>query len=167
MTVPPPAATPAPPSADARDRGRSYPTRPVLAASLAVFRQGRVLLARRAAPPLAGLFTLPGGGVEVGETLAEAALREMREEVAVDARILAFNRHVEVVQRDAAGLVESHYVIASFVGTWLAGEGTVGPEASAVVWATRDDLDRLAITDHLIPLLESAWRMVEADRRPC
>ena len=154
-------------STPTRGDGRLYPARPVLAVSLAVFREGRVLLAQRAAPPLAGLFTLPGGVVELGETLAEAALREMREEVAVEARSLAFNRHVEVIHRDAAGAVARHYLIASFVGTWLAGDGTVGPEASAVLWATRGDLDRLAITDNLIPLLEAAWTMVEAGASPC
>ena len=156
-----PVSTPAP------GDGRLYPARPVLAVSLAVFREGRVLLAQRAAPPLAGLFTLPGGVVELGETLVEAALREMREEVAVEARILAFNRHVEVIHRDAAGMVARHYLIASFVGTWLAGDGTVGPEASAVLWAMRGDLDRLAITDNLVPLLEAAWTMVEAGGQPC
>ncbi len=155
------------PAASGGDDGRLYPARPVLAASLAVFREGRVLLARRAAPPLAGLFTLPGGVVEAGEALADAALREMREEVGVEARILAFNRHVEVVQRDAAGVIARHYVIASFVGTWLAGEGTVGPEASAILWATRDDLDTLAVTDHLVPLLEAAWTMVGGGGRAC
>ncbi len=155
------------PQTTVRDGGRLYPARPVLAASLAVFREGRVLLAQRAAPPSAGLFTLPGGVVEAGETLADAALREMREEVAVEARIIAFNRHVEVIERDQAGAVARHYVIASFVGTWLAGDGTIGPEAGAVLWATRADLDRLAITDHLIPLLEAAWTMVEAGGRPC
>ena len=157
-------ATPATPGTD---DGRLYPARPVLAASLAVFREGRVLLAQRAAPPLAGLFTLPGGVVEAGETLADAAVREMREEVGVEARILAFNRHVEVIQKDAAGMVARHYVIASFVGTWLAGEGSVGPEASAVLWATRADLDTLAITDHLVPLLEAAWTMVGGGGLKC
>ncbi len=154
-------------STPARGDGRLHPARPVLAVSLAVFREGRVLLARRAAPPLAGRFTLPGGVVELGESLADAALREMREEVAVEARILAFNRTVEVIQRDAAGTVARHYVIASFVGTWLAGDGAVGPEASAVLWATRGDLARLPITDELAPLLEAAWTMVEVGARPC
>ncbi len=143
---------------------RLYPTYPLLAVSLAVFRDDRVLLAQRAAPPLAGLFTLPGGLVEVGESLQDAALRELLEEVGVSARILGFNRHVEVVDLDEAGRVRHHYVVASFVGLWLAGEGTTGPEASAVTWVDRDAAALLRTTDHLMPLLEQAWAIAGA---PC
>ena len=146
------AIVPSPPG-----ESRLYPARPLLAASLAVFRDGRVLLAQRVAAPLAGRFTLPGGLVEPGETLAEAALREMREEVSVEARIVGFNRHVEVIERDDTGRVRHHYVIASFVAHWLSGEGTIGPEAGAVIWADRAEIGTLRTTDHLAPLLDAAW----------
>lgn len=148
-------------------RSRIYPQRPLLAASLAVFRDNRVLLAQRFVPPLENRFTLPGGLVEVGETLEEAALREMQEEVGVTARILGFNRHVEVIERDAQDVVKHHYVIASFVGAWVSGEGVIGPEAQAVVWADRDEMLRLPVTDHLSPLLDAAWAIAEAHGVPC
>jgi 8-oxo-dGTP diphosphatase len=154
-------------TSDAGHANRLYPARPILAASLAVFRKGRVLLAKRAVTPMAGRFTLPGGLVEPGETIAEAALREMREEVDVDARIIGFNQHVEIIERDAAGAVMRHFVIASFVGLWVSGEGTVGPEATAVVWADREDVPLLATTDHLAPLLERAWAIAGAAEPPC
>lgn len=140
---------------------RLYPARPFLAASLAVFRAGRVLLASRAAPPFAGRYTLPGGLVEPGEGLAAAALREMREEVGVEARLLGFNDHVEVIDRDETGRVRHHYVIASFVGAWVAGEGTPGPEAVDVVWADRAAALRLPTTEHLPELLAAAWAIAE------
>ena len=79
---------------------RLYPARPILAASVAVFRDGRVLIARRARSPLRGLYSLPGGAVEVGETLRQAALRELAEEVGVAADILAFVDHVEPIAFD-------------------------------------------------------------------
>ncbi len=145
--------------------GRLYPQRPLLAASLAVIRDDRVLLAQRAMPPLAGRFTLPGGLVESGEHLADAALREMREEVGVEARIIGFNRHVEVIERDATQAVRRHYVIASFVGRWLAGEGAPGPEADAVVWVKLEEVEALPVTDHLLPLLAAAWQLARADER--
>lgn len=138
---------------------RLYPARPILAASIAVLREGRVLLARRARPPGAGRFSLPGGLVEAGETLIEAALRELAEETGVTAQIVGFNRHVEVVERDEVGAVRRHFVVASFVGAWLSGEGVVGPEASEIVWASRDQIAALPVTDQLLPVLEGAWRL--------
>lgn len=138
---------------------RLYPARPILAASVAVLRDGRVLLAQRVKPPGAGRFSLPGGLVEPGETLAEAALRELAEETGVVARIINFNRHVEVVEHDEAGAVRRHFVVASFVGAWLSGEGIVGPEASEILWATRDEAAALPATDGLAPVLDGAWRL--------
>ena len=158
---------------DPHERARLHPVRPLLAASLAVFREGRVLLAERARSPMAGLFTLPGGLVEPGATLAAAALREVMEEVGVRASVVGFNHHVESIERDGAGTVVRHYVIASFVGRWVGGEATTGAEASAVLWATRAQLDDLPTTTGLIPLLEAAWLMIEQDpssrrdRPPC
>ena len=66
------------------DNARTYPTRPYLAVSAAIFRDGRVLIVRRARPPAHGLYTLPGGGVELGETLEQAVIREVREETGLD-----------------------------------------------------------------------------------
>ena len=146
---------------------RDYPTRPILAASLAVFRGDRVLLARRARAPLVGRYSLPGGLVEPGERLADAALREMREEVGVEACIIGFNRHVEVIERDPANMVRLHYVIASFVGTWVAGEGIAGPEADDVVWVRLDEIESLPVTDHLLPILRAASGIIEAERQSC
>lgn len=141
---------------DAKD-SRLYPTRPVLAASVAVFRDdGRVLIARRARAPMAGRWSLPGGGVEPGETLEQAALRELREEVAVEADILAFNRHVEIVERDAQGRVRAHFVVASFVARWRSGEGETGPEASAVAWVDPRDLGDREATRALPEILRAA-----------
>ena len=62
--------------------GRTYPQRPILAVSAAIIRDGKVLVVRRARKPALGVYTLPGGGVEVGETLTQAVVREVREETA-------------------------------------------------------------------------------------
>lgn len=132
------------------------PARPVLAASIAVFRDGKVLLATRTKPPADQLWSLPGGKVEAGETLEEAALRELDEEVGVSARIIGFNRHVEIFGRDAKGAVTHHFVVASFVGEWLAGEPKPGPEAGAVMWADPLRLGGLATTRELGDVLRRA-----------
>jgi 8-oxo-dGTP diphosphatase len=144
---------------------RDDPDRPYLGVSLAVFRAGRVLHARRARPPFAGAFSLPGGLVEVGETLEGAALRELREEVEVDARIVAFNQHVELIDRDGAGKIRHHYVIASFAGEWIAGEAKSGPEASEAIWAEPSSLAALACTPKLVAVVEAAEILLNARLR--
>jgi 8-oxo-dGTP diphosphatase len=111
--------------------------RPILAVSLAVFRDGRVLIARRARAPLKGFYSLPGGRVELGETLREAALRELYEEVGVSAQIVAFNDHVESILREGRD-VSAHYVIASFVARWLGGEARASDEADSILWVDPD-----------------------------
>jgi 8-oxo-dGTP diphosphatase len=144
------------------DEARTYPRRPYLGVSVAVFRAGRVLLVRRIKPPFAGAFSLPGGLVEVGETLEGAALRELREEVQVDARIVAFNRHVESIDRDSAGIIRHHYVIASFAGEWIAGEAKPGPEAGETVWVEPARLAGVDCTPHIVAVVEAAERALNA-----
>jgi ADP-ribose pyrophosphatase YjhB (NUDIX family) len=142
--------------------GRTYPRRPYLGVSVAVFRAGRVLLARRAKPPYAGAFSLPGGLVEVGETLAAAALREVQEELQIDARIVGFNQFVESIDRDNAGKIRHHYVIASFVGEWIAGEAKSGPDAEEAVWVLPGCLAGLECTPHIAAVVEAAQRALNA-----
>jgi ADP-ribose pyrophosphatase YjhB (NUDIX family) len=142
---------------------RLYPARPILAVSVAVFRDGLVLLGRRARPPLAGRFSLPGGVVEVGETLAEAAARELFEEVGVEAEIIAFNRHVEPIVREG-DRVRAHFVIASFVARWRRGEARVSKEMDAVAWMEPGACATLLTTPELAEILESAQR-IERQRR--
>jgi 8-oxo-dGTP diphosphatase len=112
---------------------RLFPARPILAVSAAVFREGRALIIRRARMPLLGHFSLPGGGVEVGETLAVALARELMEEVGIEAEILAFNRHVEAIFHEG-DRVRTHFVIASFVARWTRGEPSLSEEVEEVAW---------------------------------
>ena len=87
---------------DAED-ARTYPTRPYLAVSAAIFRDGRVLIVRRARPPAHGLYTLPGGGVELGETLEQAVIREVREETALEIEPVELVGFRQAIVRDAEG----------------------------------------------------------------
>jgi 8-oxo-dGTP diphosphatase len=134
---------------------RLFPARPILAVSAAVFRQGRVLIVRRARAPLLGHFSLPGGVVEIGETLAEAVARELEEEVGVTARIIGFNRHVEAIAQEGGG-VRTHFVIASFVARWMAGEARTSDEVDRVEWIDPVDVLPSPTTPGLEEILASA-----------
>jgi ADP-ribose pyrophosphatase YjhB (NUDIX family) len=148
--------------ADASPNPRLYPARPLLAVSVACFRDGKVLLATRTRPPAKGALTLPGGLVEAGERLTEAALRELQEEVEVEAEIIGFNGHAERIERDGEGRIRQHYVIASFAARWLSGEPQPGPEAGEIVWADPYALGDLALTEGLRALLRRAATMLES-----
>jgi ADP-ribose pyrophosphatase YjhB (NUDIX family) len=130
--------------------------------SIAVFRSGQVLVVQRATSPFAGAFSLPGGLVETGETLEEAALRELREECQIDARLIAFNRHVEWIDRDREGRVQYHYVIASFAGEWTAGEASPGPEVADAIWVGPARLAALICTPHLPEVIGAAKGLLDA-----
>ena len=141
---------------------RHYPATPLIAVSIAVFRDGKALIATRTKPPAAGLWSLPGGLVELGETLEEAALRELDEEVGVRARIVGFNRHVERIERDAQGRVERHFVLVNFVGEWISGEPQTGPEAGEVRWIAPSDVATLQTTPALPDVLARAASLLAA-----
>ena len=140
---------------DASSDPRLYPKRPILSASVAVFRDGRALVARRARAPLMGLYSLPGGGVELGETLSAAAGRELMEEVGVEARDYVFLEHLESIERDGEG-VRRHFVIAVFVARWLRFEPRASLEAEAPLWVDPRALGELRTTPGLAPILARA-----------
>ncbi|WP_349370257.1 NUDIX hydrolase [Salinarimonas sp.] len=143
---------------------RLYPSRPFLAASVAVVREGRVLVAARGKPPMRGVFTLPGGLVETGEALAETAIRELAEEVGVAAEMIGPIRPVEILERDPDGRVRSHFVIQAHAARWLSGEGTVGPEAAAIRWVDGREVETLETTPGLPDIVRTAIAMAEAPR---
>ena len=143
---------------------RLYPERPFLAASVAVFRDGLVLLGARVAAPAPGVFSLPGGVVELGETLEAAALRELHEETGVRARIVGFAGHTEVLDLDDEKRVRRHFVVATFAARWIEGEGEPSDEAPQVIWADPNDLGELPTTPGLKRILDAARAVLQESR---
>ena len=143
-----PAATPRP------------PVRPTLAASAAVFRGPLVLLARRAMNPGAGLWSLPGGRVEPGETLAEAAAREVMEEVGVSADIVGLAAARDIIIRDKEGALAAHFVVIAHAARWRAGEPQPGAEAAEVGWFRPNEVAALPTTEGLAEVVAQAALLV-------
>jgi 8-oxo-dGTP diphosphatase len=146
------------------DNARTYPTRPYLAVSAAIFRDGRVLIVRRARPPAHGLYTLPGGGVELGETLEQAITREVREETGLAITPLALVGFREALARDAAGRVERHFVILPFAARWIAGEVALSEELAEAHWRKPDELAGLKTTEGLAEIVAAAAERVALAR---
>lgn len=141
---------------------RTFPARPFVGASIAVIRESRVLLAARANEPMRGVWTLPGGLVEAGETLAEAALRELEEEVGLTAEVIGVLSPTEIIVRDEEGRARHHYVVHPHAALWRGGEPVAGPEALGVRWASLDEIADLQTTPGLIGTLREAFERVAA-----
>lgn len=139
---------------------RTFPTRPFVGASIAVIRDGRVLLAARANEPMRGVWTLPGGLVEAGETLAEAALRELFEEVGLTAEVVGVLSPTEIIMRDGEGRARHHYVVHPHAALWRGGEPVAGPEALGVRWASLDEIAGLETTPGLLGTLREAFARI-------
>ncbi len=139
---------------------RSYPTRPFLAVSAAIFRDGRVLIVRRARPPARGIYTLPGGGVELGETLEEAVVREVREETALAIEPVALAGYRQAIGRDAEGRIERHFVILPFAARWISGEVTLNEELAEAHWLKPAELTGLTTTEGLAQIIAAAERLM-------
>jgi len=141
---------------------RTYPTRPYLAVSAAIFRDGRVLIVRRGRPPARGLYTLPGGGVELGETLEEAVIREVREETGLTIAPLELVGFRQAIARDAAGRVERHFVILPFAARWIQGEISLNEELAEAHWLTPAGLAGLKTTEGLGQIVAAAAERIAA-----
>src|SRR5262249_15782918 len=141
------------------DTARTYPTRPHLAVSAAIFRDGRVLIVRRARRPADGLYTLPGGGVELGETLEQAVIREVREETGLAIAPLALVGFREAIARDASGRIERHFVILPFAARWIAGETALSEELAEANWREPREIAGLKTTEGLAEIVAAAERI--------
>ena len=140
---------------------RAYPDRPFLAVSAAIIRDGHVLVARRARGPALGVWTLPGGVVEAGETLSEALEREVAEETGLKVEPVALAGHREVLVRDAAGRVERHFVILCFATRWIAGEPALNEELGEARWIRPSELAGFKTTEGLAAIIAAAFDRME------
>ncbi|MDE2198274.1 MAG: NUDIX hydrolase [Rhodospirillales bacterium] len=124
---------------------REYPPFPIVGIGVVVLRPGEVLLVRRGKPPSVGAWSLPGGAQELGETVEEAARRELREETGLTVGPLHLAAHVDSIHHDPSGRVRFHYTILDFAARWEAGTPRAGDDVTEVAWAGFDAFDRYAL----------------------
>ena len=125
---------------------REYPPRPVIGVGGVVFIDGRVVLIKRRHEPLAGRWSLPGGAIEVGETLRDGLRRELREEIGIETRVGRLVELFDRITRDDGGRVRYHYVLADYLCHHVSGELRPGSDAETVALADPADLSPYALT---------------------
>jgi 8-oxo-dGTP diphosphatase len=114
--------------------------------SAVVFRDGKVLLGQRGKVPLRGVWSLPGGRVEPGETVLQAACRELAEETGIEADLRGILDVADVILRNEDGTLRAQYVLTVFYGTWRRGKAVPGGDCAAVQWADPDALEGFPLT---------------------
>lgn len=139
---------------------RTYPQRPYLAVSAAIIRDNKVLVVRRARKPALNLYTLPGGAVELGESLTNATTREVREETALAIEPVALAGHREVIMRDAQGRIERHFVILCFAARLLGGELMLNDELDDARWIDPSELAGYRTTEGLAEIVAAAQTLL-------
>lgn len=136
--------------------------RPVLAVSICVFRGAEVLMVERGRPPGVGLWSPVGGRVEWGETLAEAAAREVAEETGVRCRIVGLSHLREIVPPKGA-TPGFHAVLAVHAARWIEGEPVAGDDAADARFVPLDALDALPLVEGVVPHILRARELVDAE----
>ena len=136
---------------------RDYPDRPIVGVGAVIIDQGRVLLIKRGSPPLLGEWSLPGGVVELGETLRAAAEREALEETGL---IVKAGEVVEVLDRivpGKEGRPQYHYVLIDFLCTVHGGELCAGGDAADVRWARENELEEFKLEQPAVDVIGKAF----------
>jgi 8-oxo-dGTP diphosphatase len=141
-----------------RREARRYPERPIVGVLAVVMRGDRALVVRRANPPMSGRWGFPGGVLELGETVAQGAMRELEEETGVKAEAAGPLTVIDTIDRDKEGRVRYHYTLVAVIGMWQEGEGVAGDDADEVAWLTRTEIveQGLPTAPALLPLIDLA-----------
>jgi len=147
--------------AGAPQPSRRYPDRPVAGVGAVVVEGGRVLLVERGGEPYKGAWSLPGGILELGESLADGLRREMREETGLEIRILEIVEVFERILRDDAGRPEYHYVLIDYLCEPAGGELRSGDDVRRAEWVERGRLGEYEITSGTQAVIEKAFAVKE------
>jgi len=135
---------------------RKYPDRPIIGVGGIVFQGDRVLLIKRGEEPSLGQWSIPGGVVQVGETLEEAVIREIREETHLEVEVLALAKVLERIFRDPDGRVAYHYVLVDFLCRRKAGELKSDSDAQEARFIALQDLLSYQIAPVTLEVIQRA-----------
>lgn len=143
---------------------REYPERPIIGVGGVVISDGRVLLVRRGGPPLQGQWSIPGGILEVGETLIEGVRRELAEETGIDVRVRTLIEVFERIDRDPSGKAQYHFVVLDYLCDAVRGIARAGSDVSEVAWAAPFELQKYSLTEIAGRVIRKAFELVGENR---
>ena len=143
------------PKRQTRDN-RSFPKRPILGVGALIFRHGKMLLIERGREPFKGYWSLPGGVLEVGETLERGVAREVKEETGLEVTPVALVEIFERLILDQSGRPEYHYVLIDFLCRPCGGSLARASDADEAAWAPVDGLARYGVAEAVIRVIEQA-----------
>ena len=135
----------------------AYPCHPVVAVGAVVFKDERILLVRRGQAPSEDLWAIPGGSVEIGETLQQAVEREILEETGIEIHAHQPIYTFDVIDRDEKGRIRFHYVIVDLAADYVSGEPAAGDDAVEARWVSADEVNGMAVSPPTLYLLKSRF----------
>ena len=138
---------------------RSYPDRPYVGVGIVVFRGDEVLLVERAKPPIRNRWSIPGGAQEIGETVHEAALRELMEETGLEADLIGLIDVVDSITRDQDSRVQFHYTLVDFAAEWRSGEAAAADDVAAVRWVPIADIEAMGLWTETVRIIRRGQSM--------
>jgi len=141
---------------------REHPQKPVAAVGVVVTHNKKVLLVQRGKAPCKGVWTLPGGGIELGETAKEAVIREIKEECDINVSVQKVLDVVDIIEQDEANKVRFHYAIIEFWATYQSGTLQAGSDATEARWVSVAELDQYQLSEDALRLIQT----VLADKIP-
>jgi len=142
---------------------RDYPDRPIVGVGTVIIENGRALVVRRGTEPLKGEWSIPGGVVELGETLRQAAAREAKEETGLEVEPDEVLEVVDRIMRDSEYKVQYHYVLVDFLCRRVSGEARPGADASELRWITARELESFPIADPAAAVIRKGLKRAGQD----
>jgi mutator protein MutT len=139
---------------------REFSDHPLVGVGGVVISDGRVLLVRRGAAPLEGEWSIPGGLLEVGETLIAGVRRELLEETAIEVRVLELVDVFERIDLDVSGKARHHFVVLDYLCEARSGQARAGSDVTHVAWAARQELERYSLSEAATRVILRAFEMM-------
>lgn len=139
---------------------RSYPSTPVIGVGAVIWKEDHFLLIQRGKEPMKGRWSLPGGKLELGESLQDGLSREITEETGLMVRIGPLIDVIDYIEKDDDGRVRTHYALVDYIAFWQEGDAVAGSDAAAVKWVTLEEIKDYDLWSETRRLIEKSEEMI-------